>query len=208
LNPRVADLTPFEIQGTSRATCTWPMPTMVVEASLFRNGNEVSSRVSTGFLKQVHRAHAFGPCVGGGYFTAGTATIFPPPGYTPSFRVFTDVSSVVPINAAGTAVRPFVFQKSPSPSPTPSPTPPSGAPVINSLHCEYLGNNQFNCHLSASNWTQIRWTYNGTRQAAWDNKTTVQSGCGGGIPLVAVSVSNSNGTRTAQDTFRCEGQPL
>lgn len=206
-NPRVPVLKPDQIEGSARADCTWFMSSIRITVSLFRGDSRVSTNTSETFGFPSFGASTFGPCQGGAYFATAVAVIVPPPGYWPPSRVYTDVSSVVPINGAGTAFPPSICQQSSTPPPT-DPPPPSGVPVINSLHCEYLGANQFDCHLSVSNWTQIRWTFNGTRQAAWDNKTTIRSGCGGGIPRITATASNANGSTTAQDSFRCEGQPL
>ena len=207
-NPAVPPLKPTKIEGAAEAECTWWMSSITVTVALFRGSNQVSSNTDVA-IGDSFGVSTFGPCQGGAYYAAASAILVPPPGYLPPFRVYTGVSSVVPINGAGTAVPPFICKQSGSPSPTPTPTPPpSGLPVVNSLHCEYLGNNQFHCHLAASNWTQIRWTYNGNARSGWNNQTTVQGTCNGGFPQIAVSVSNSNGTRTAQDSFRCEGEPL
>lgn len=206
--PRVPVLKPDQIEGSAWAGCTSFMTSILVTVSLFRGDDRVSTKTSKAFVVPNWGTSTFGPCQGGVYFAAGSAIFVPPPGYwPPSLTVDIGASGVVAINGAGTAFPPFICQQSSTPPPT-DPPPPSGVPVINSLHCEYLGNNQFDCHLSVSNWTQIRWTYNGTRQAAWDNQTTVRSGCGGGIPRITATASNANGSTTAQDSFRCEGQPL
>jgi hypothetical protein len=204
-DPHVAPGALTRVTVHALAQCTWPVPSISAAVSLFRGDNEVSTKAATGFGTGLALTTS-GPCQGGAYFAAGTATIFPPPGYSPPFRVFNRVSNIVPINGAGTAVPPHICKQ--GSTPPPPPPPPSGLPVVNSMFCEYLGNNRFNCHLSASNWTQIRWTFNGSARSAWNDQVNVMGTCSGGVPLLKASVSNANGTVTTQDTFRCEGQPL
>lgn len=196
-------LVPTKIEAIGRAECTWPMPTMVVGVSLFRGSSKVSTAGGTGFGRQTFQVTTFGPCRSGTYTGVATATIFPPPGYSPAFRQFGTVSVPVPINAAGTAVPPLVCRGSTPPPPTPP--PPSGGPVINSLHCEYTGNSQFFCSLSASGWTQIRWSLNGSARTAWNDQTTVNGLCNGST-RVDVRVSNSQGTTERNSFINCVGE--
>jgi hypothetical protein len=62
--------------------------------------------------------------------------------------------------------------------------------------------------LSATGWTQIRWTYNGFPRSAWNDKLQTGIATCSGVPTVKVLVSNSHGTNTRQVTFNCSGPPL
>jgi subtilisin family serine protease len=79
-------------------------------------------------------------------------------------------------------------------------------PVINSLLCEYLGNNRFLCSMSATGWTQIRWFVNGGLISAWNDRTSNFGGCSS-TTTVRVEVSNAHGTASSQRTFGCTGPP-
>lgn len=201
-SPHVA-LVATEIEATAHGVCTWPMPAMVVGVSLLRGTSEVSSTTSTGFGKQSFPVSTFGPCQSGTYLTAATATIFAPAGYSPAFRQFGAASVPAPIVSAGTPLPPLVCQGSGS-QPPPPPPPPGGPSV--GIHCEFTGNNQFICHLSTSNWTQIRWFVNSSPRSAWNNQTTVQGTCSGGT-RIDVDVSNSSGTTSRTSFIDCSGEP-
>lgn len=200
-NPRVPALKPTKIEGFARVQCTGWIPVITVSVSLFRGDNRISTNTSTGTGTNFGTS-TFGPCQGGAYYSTGSALLFAPPGYIPPQLLLLHVSGVSAINGAGTAVPPWICQQTSSPPPTP---PPSGLPVINSLFCEYLGNNQHHCNLSASNWTQIRWFVNGSARTGWNNQTTVLGSCSGGTSVDA-RVSNANGTVERTSFVNCTGE--
>jgi hypothetical protein len=91
----------------------------------------------------------------------------------------------------------------------PAPPPP---PVIHSLTCQSAGFTALACTVSASGWTQLRWTINGKQVSFWNNKTSIQANCSSGQPtiqieekLVPVKVvaSNSSGSTQRQTSVSC-----
>jgi len=200
-NPRVPAVKPTKIEGFARVQCTGWIPVITVSVSLFRVDDRISTNTSTGTGTNFGTS-TFGPCQGGAYYSTGSAVLFAPPGYFPPQLLLLHVSGVSAINGAGTAVPPWICQQPSSPPTTP---PPSGLPVVNSLFCEYLGNNQHHCSLSASNWTQIRWFVNGSARSGWNNQTTVLGSCSGGTS-VAARVSNANGTVERISFVNCTGE--
>jgi len=211
-NPRVPVLKPDKIEGSAWAGCTSFMTSILVTVSLFRGDDRVATNTSEGFVVPNWGTSTFGPCQGGAYYAAGSAIFVPPPGYwPPSLTVDIAASDVVAINGAGTAFPPFICQQSSTPPPT-DPPPPSGLPVINSLTCQSAGWSELACTLSASNWTQIRWTINGKQVSFWNNKTSIQASCSTGQPTVLIEqkdvpvkvvVSNSSGSTQRQTSVSC-----
>ena len=126
-NPQVPVLKPTQIEGATLVQRTAPLPAISVTVALFRGDDRVSSN-TTNMVGSIAWASTFGPCQGGAYYAAATATLFAPPGYSPSVAVLGVVSNVVPINGAGTAFPPLVCQQGSS-SPPPRPPPPL-APVL------------------------------------------------------------------------------
>lgn len=212
-DPFVA-LQPTEVQATTRVDCDARLPVVVVGVALYRQGSNssLSNAVATGFATSSAQVHTFTPCQTSAYVALGTVTAFAPPGFSPPVAHRTAVSNVVLLAATGDAFPPFTCERPPQPPPAPPANPPTlgPAPVISSMSCEYIGGQRYNCRLSASAWTQIRWTYNGSPIPAGNNRTNLppSSTCGGGIPTIKVFVSNQFGTTTRQDSFRCEGPPL
>jgi hypothetical protein len=211
-DPHVA-LVPTHVQATTRVNCTFPLSVLVAGVALYRQGenSSLASAVAAGFATNGVEATASTPCQTSAYVAVGTATAFAPPGFSPPVAHITLVSNVVLIAATGTPAPPLTCTRPPQPTPTPpaNPPPPGLAPVISDLRCEYIGSNRFFCSLSATGWTQIRWTYNGFARTAWNNKlqTGIQT-CAGGIPTVKAYVSNAHGTTTRQQSFTCSGPPL
>jgi hypothetical protein len=211
LDPRPA-LVPTSVQATARVACNWPLPVVAAGVSLYRQGqnHSLASSVGTGFVRDRFDVSTFTPCQTSAYLAAATATVFFPPGYSPPVGQMAAVSNVVRLAATGTGAPPFTCERPPQPPPQPPPTPPAPgpAPVINNLHCEYTGANQFFCSLAATGWTQIRWTYNGNPRSAWNDLTAPPFGGCSGTPTIKVYVSNPYGSKTTQRSFRCEGPPL
>jgi len=83
-------------------------------------------------------------------------------------------------------------------------------PQIINLICEYGGNALFTCFLSYASPTAatIRWTVNGTPRSDWNDDNNVMGGCSLNTTVtVKATVTNSAGSATASDSFRCEGEP-
>ena len=81
-------------------------------------------------------------------------------------------------------------------------TASGGPPVINSMQCQYLGNNLFSCDLSATGWTQIRWYTHGVLIPGWNDQTAVIGGCWATV-VVRAEASNAQGTVSQQRSVDC-----
>lgn len=211
-DPRVATQ-PTEVEATAEVECDSRVPAIVAGIALYRQGlnHSLASEVAASFFQDDVDVSTSTPCQTSGYFALATATVFFPSGFTPQVGTATVVSNLVLLAATGTAFPPFTCERPPQPTPEPPSNPPAPgpAPVANSVHCEYLGGSMFDCRLSASGWTHIRWTYNNGRIPGWDDKVApFPFHCAGGTPTITAYVSNEYGTAIAKDRFRCEGQPL
>jgi hypothetical protein len=210
-DPHVAP-DPTKIRATTRSSCDFPLPAQVVGVAMYRQGTSTStsSNLATRFLQQSAVVHTFTTCRTSGYFAIGTATLFAPPGYTPSVAHVTVLSNLVLLVAADESATPLHCERplQPTPKPPPNPPPPGPAPVISSLFCEYLGTNRYFCRLTATDWTQIRWQYNGSTVTVFNNKTNTGIATCSGTPTIRVYVSNLYGMVSSSRTIRCSGPPL
>lgn len=210
-DPHVAP-DPTKIRATTRSNCDFPLPVQVVGVAMYRQGTSTStsSNIATRFLQQSAAVHTFTTCRTSAYFAIGTATLFAPPGYTPSVAHVTVLSNLVILAEADEPATPIHCERpsQPTPQPPPNPPAPGPAPVINSLFCEYTGANRYFCRLNATGWTQIRWKYNSSNITVWNDKPNPGFGTCSGTPTITVFVANLHGAVSSKRTFRCEGPPL